>query len=113
MKGKSSLSVMAAGLVLAAGASRANAQAFSENFDDAGAAGRWNIASQLERTAQPTTLPDGSVNFAFDYINLGIAPPAGTSRTIGSFIQVNNTDQAGDEGESYFIFPKTFTLPAG
>ena len=113
MKGKSSLIVMATGLALAAGASRADAQAFSENFDDAGAAGRWNIASQHERTAQPTTLPDGSVNFAFDYSTLGIAPPVGTSSTIGSFIQVNNTDQAGDEGESYVIFPKTFTLPAG
>jgi hypothetical protein len=114
MKGKSSRIVMAAGLAVlaAAGASRAHA-ALTENFDDGAGADRWNVAVQTEATADPTTVPDGSVNFGFDYSTLGIAPPAGTSSTIGAFVQVNSTDQAGDEGETYVIFPKTFTLPSG
>ncbi|MCC6491688.1 MAG: hypothetical protein IT424_01565 [Pirellulales bacterium] len=89
-------------LALLPGAARA--ALFSENFNDGLAASRWSAASQTEATAQPTTLPDGSVNFAFDYSSLGI-PSANGGDTVGAFIQVNNTDQAGDEGESYVIFP--------
>ena len=78
---------------------------FSENFNDGNAATRWSVASQIESTAAPTTVPDGSVNFAFDYSTLGVPPAPGGSDTIGAFIQVNNTDQAGDEGETYVIYP--------
>jgi hypothetical protein len=85
-------------------ASPAGAALFSEDFNDGNAASRWSVAVQTEATAQPTTGPDGSVNFAFDYSTLGIASPGGGD-TIGAFIQVNNTDHAGDEGETYVIFP--------
>jgi hypothetical protein len=78
---------------------------FSENFNDGNAASRWSVAVQTESTALPTTGPDGSVNFAFDYSTLGIPSPPGGSDTTGAFIQVNNTDQEGDEGETYIIYP--------
>lgn len=81
------------------------AATFSEDFNDGNAASRWSVASQIEATAASTTVPDGSVDFAFDYSTLGIANPNGGADTIGAFIQVNSTDQAGDEGESYIIFP--------
>jgi hypothetical protein len=78
---------------------------FSEDFNDGNAATRWSTAVQTESTALPTTGPDGSVNFAFDYSTLGVPSAPGGSGTIGAFIQVNNTDQQGDEGETYIIFP--------
>ena len=90
---------LAAGLL---GVESASAQLFSENFNDLNAASRWSVVSQQEATG--TAPPDGSVDFAFDYSTLGIASPNGGD-TIGAFIQVNKTDQAGDEGESYSIFP--------
>lgn len=91
-------------------ASIASAQLFSENFDDLNAGSRWSVAVQTESTADPSTGPDGSVNFAFDYSTLGIANPAGSGSTIGAFIQVNKTDQVGDEGETYIIFPTGFSV---
>jgi hypothetical protein len=78
---------------------------FSENFNDGNASSRWSVAVQTESTALPSTSPDGSVNFAFDYSSLGIPAAPGGSGTIGAFIQVNNTDQTGDEGETYIIYP--------
>jgi len=90
---------------LALVAPSARAALFSDDFNDGLAATRWSIASQQESTALPTTGPDGSVNFAFDYSTLGVANPGGGSDTIGAFIQVNNTDQTGDEGETYVIYP--------
>jgi hypothetical protein len=98
---------------MAAGAvAQSRAAAFVENFNDGNAASRWTVASQQEATRDPSTGPDGSVNFAFDYSSLGVASPAGSSDTIGAFVQVNNTDQAGDEGETYVIFPTSYALPA-
>ena len=78
---------------------------FTEDFSDGNAASRWSVAVQTEATAAPTTVPDGSVDFAFDYSTLGVPSAPGGTDTIGAFIQVNNTDQAGDEGESYIIYP--------
>jgi hypothetical protein len=88
----------------------ASAALLSEDFNDGAASTRWSVAVQTESTAEPTTLPDGSVNFAFDYSTLGIANPTGGADTIGAFIQVNNTDQTGDEGETYVIFPNGFNV---
>jgi hypothetical protein len=59
----------------------------------------------LESTRDPGTIQDGLVNFAFDYSTLGIANPTGGGDTIGAAIGVNLTDQVGDEGETYIIFP--------
>ncbi len=83
----------------------------SEDFNDGLASTRWSVASQQEATRDPSTGPDGSVDFAFDYSTLGIANPNGGSDTIGAFIQVNKTDQVGDEGETYVIYPngKTYS----
>lgn len=99
--------------VAAASVAQTRAAAFVEDFNDGLAATRWTVASQQEATRDSGTGPDGSVNFAFDYSSLGIASPAGSSDTIGAFVQVNNTDQTGDEGESYVIFPSSYALPAG
>lgn len=90
--------------VLATVSSPAYAAILTETFNDGAAAARWSVAVQTEATAAPSTGPDGSVDFAFDYSSLGIASPSGGD-TIGAFIQVNKTDQTGDEGESYIIFP--------
>jgi hypothetical protein len=87
---------------------------FSENFNDGQAAGRWSVVSQQELRVPPPTLPpDGAVNFAFDYSSLGLANPSGASDSTGAYIRVNLTDQAGNEGESYSIFPtgKSFSGP--
>jgi hypothetical protein len=83
----------------------AGAVLFSEDFNDGAAATRWSTAVQTESTALPTTGPDGSVNLAFDYSTLGVPSAPGGTGTIGAFIQVNNTDQAGDEGETFIIYP--------
>jgi hypothetical protein len=94
----------AACMVVLAGDVRATLL-FSEDFNDGSASTRWSVAAQTEATAEPTTMPDGSVDFAFDYSTLGIANPNGGSDTTGAFIQVNKTDQTGDEGETYIIYP--------
>lgn len=102
---KSSLlgnTIVAAGLI--AFSNLSSAQLFSENFNDLNAASRWGVAFQLEATRQSGTVQDGLVNFAFDYSTLGIASPNGGD-TIGAAIGVNLTDQAGDEGETYIIYP--------
>jgi hypothetical protein len=86
---------------------------FSDDFNDGSAGSRWSVAVQTEATAEPSTLPDGSVNFNFDYGTLGIpAAPNGTGTT-GAFIQVNNTDQVGDEGETYIVYPNGQNFTAG
>jgi len=85
--------------------STSSAALLNEDFNDGAASSRWSVAVQTEATAEPTTGPDGSVDFAFDYSTLGIANPSGGADTIGAFIQVNNTDQVGDEGETYVIYP--------
>jgi hypothetical protein len=82
-----------------------SAQLFSENFNDLNAATRWGSAFQLEATRDPSTIQDGLVNFAFDYSTLGIANPMGSGDTIGAAIGVNLTDQVGDEGETYIMYP--------
>jgi hypothetical protein len=103
----------ALGLPLLAGAAASGATLFSENFNDGNAASRWSTAVQTEATAATTTGPDGSVNFNFDYGTLGIpAAPNGTGTT-GAFIQVNNTDQTGDEGETYVVYPNGQSFTAG
>jgi hypothetical protein len=84
---------------------------FLDSFDDGAAASRWSVVSQQESTG--TAPPDGTVNFAFDYGSLGIPSPTGGATTTGVYIQVNNTDQAGNEGESYSIFPNAVDLPPG
>ena len=84
---------------------------FLDNFDDGQAATRWRIVSQQESGG--TAPPDGSVNFAFDYGSLGIPSPTGGASTTGVYIQVNSTDQPGNEGESYSIFPNAVDLPPG
>jgi hypothetical protein len=99
------LCALAAVCAAISGGPFASAALFSEDFNDGLAASRWSVASQQESTAAPTTGPDGSVDFAFDYSSLGIASPTGSGDTVGAFIQVNKTDQTGDEGESYVIFP--------
>lgn len=83
----------------------ASAQLFVEDFNDGNAASRWNFAFQLEATRDINTGPDGLVDFAFDYSTLGIANPQGGLDTIGAAIGVNLTDQPGDQGETYIIFP--------
>jgi hypothetical protein len=107
---KSNMSLTTLALALALADCCFGAPLFSEDFNDGNAATRWSVASQLESTAAPTTVPDGSVNFAFDYSTLGIPAAPGGSGTIGAFIQVNNTDQAGDEGETYIIYPNAQTF---
>jgi hypothetical protein len=86
---------------------------FSEDFNDGQAATRWSVVSQQEfRTTPPTNYPpDGAVGFAFDYSTLGLANPQGGADTTGAYIRVNQTDQVGNEGEAYGIFPigKSFT----
>ena len=71
-----------------------------EDFNDGLAASRWSVAVQIEATAQPTTGPDGSVSFAFDYSTMGVPSAPGSNDTIGAFLQVNNTDQLGDPFKS-------------
>ena len=93
-------------LLALAAISSARAQTlFFDDFGDGLAASRWSVAVQTESTALSTTGPDGSVNFNFDYSTLGVPAAPGGSDTIGAFIQVNNTDQDGDEGETYVIYP--------
>ena len=96
---------LAAVAAVASAASIASGQLFTENFSDGNAASRWGSAYQLESSRDISTGPDGLVNFAFDYSTLGIASPTGSGDTIGAAIGVNLTDQTGDEGESYIIYP--------
>lgn len=84
---------------------QARAALLEENFNDGLASTRWSIASQQEARSDGSLPPDGSVNLAFDYSTLGIANPNGGTDTIGAFLQVNKTDQPGDEGETYIIYP--------
>jgi hypothetical protein len=91
-----------------------DAALFSEDFNDGQAASRWSVVSQQELRVPPPTLPpDGAVNFAFDYSALGLANPRGPGDTTGAYIRVNLTDQPGNEGEAYSIFPtgKSFSGP--
>lgn len=74
---------------------------FSEDFNDGAAGTRWSEVSQQEGVHGP----DGGVDYAFDYSTLGIANPTGAVDTIGAFLQFNTTDQDGNEGESYSIYP--------
>ena len=93
-------------LLALAAISPARAQTvFMDDFGDGFAASRWSVAVQTEATALSSTGPDGSVNFNFDYSTLGVPAAPGGSDTIGAFIQVNNTNQEGDEGETYVIYP--------
>lgn len=86
----------------------ASAALFSEDFNDGNAASRWSIVSQQEGVVGP----DGGVDFNFDYSTLGIAPPSGSSDTIGAYIHVNDVDDGPvDEGETYAIYPTTYQLP--
>lgn len=104
---------LALGVALGATSQVAYGQAFTEDFNDGLAGSRWTIVSQQEIDAtDPEAINgDGSVNFNFNYSSLGIPNPSGNSDSIGAYIQVNNTDQAGNEGESYSIFPNLFDLP--
>ena len=83
------------------GSSTAMGSLYSEDFNDGLAATRWSVVSQQEGVHGP----DGSVDFAFDYSTLGLSNPAGGLDTTGVFLQFNKTDQVGDEGESYSIYP--------
>lgn len=83
----------------------AHAALLEENFNDGLGSTRWSVASQQEARSDGPLPPDGSANLAFDYSTLGIANPDGGSDTIGAFLQVNKTDQTGDEGETYIIYP--------
>lgn len=109
MKAKRILFVLSGVFVLVVSGS-VSASTLIEDFNDGLAATRWSVAVQIENTADPGRLPDGTVNLAFDYSTLGIANPNGGSDTIGAFIQVNNTDQTGDEGETYIIYPNAFSV---
>ena len=111
MLSKLTSAVAAVAGVAVGSAGQARGAVFTETFDDGLASGRWSVASQQEATRDPSTGPDGSVNFSFDYSTLGIAAPSGSTGTIGAFVQVNNTDQVGDEGETYVIFPSSYALP--
>lgn len=107
------MSCFAALLVATMPGALSAATLFSDDFNDGSAASRWSVAVQTEATAEPTTGPDGSVNFNFDYSTLGIpAAPNGTGTT-GAFIQVNSTDQTGDEGETYIVYPNGQNFAAG
>ncbi len=89
-------------VALAVCASQASAALFSENFNDGLAGSRWSVVSQQDVTG--SNPPDGNVNLAFDYSILGLANPSGGD-TIGGYIRTNLTNQPGDEGESYSIYP--------
>lgn len=95
---------LAAVLLIAMGG-QVRAALFAEDFNDGNAASRWSVVSQQEVRPDGSLLPDGSVDFAFDYSSLGIANPHGGADTTGVFLQFNKTDQDGDEGESYGIYP--------
>lgn len=89
------------------GMSPACSAIFVENFNDGLASTRWSVVSQQESSGMSP--PDGSVNFAFDYSALGISNPS-HGDTIGARIRTNLTNQPGNEGESFSIFPKDQTV---
>ena len=100
-------------VILLAAPCRLRAAAIHEDFNDGLAANRWSVVSQQEVRPDGSLPPDGSVDFAFDYSTLGIANPDGGVDTTGAFLQFNKTDQTGDEGESYSIYPNGFSFTGG
>src|SRR5688500_7534476 len=105
----SAVAVMAG--VAAGSSGQARGAAFTETFDDGLASGRWTVASQQEATRDPSTGPDGSVNFNFDYSTLGIAAPSGSTVQYVASVQTNRTEQHGEEGEPNLIYPNSYAQP--
>lgn len=83
---------------------------FSDNFDDAGGAGRWSDPIvDNEFGAQ-----DGSVDYAFDYAAAGIPPAPNGGGGIGVQFIANPTDNStGDEGEALGIISDLASMPSG
>ena len=86
------------------------AQLFMEDWDDGNGAMRW---SDPIVDAENGTF-DGSVDYAFDYSTVGVAPaPNSSGTTTGLFMEVNTSVQEGDQGETVAILADSFTIPAG
>lgn len=90
-------------------AATAQAQLFSETFDDLNAVGRWSDPIvDAENGAF-----DGQVDYAFDYSAVGIPSAPNGGGTIGALMEVNRTDQGGDQGETVGVIATGVTLPDG
>lgn len=85
------------------------ASAFTDNFDDGAAATRWSAPIVDAETG----VFDGNVNYAFDYGAIGIPAAPGGGGSTGIFMEVNLTDQGGDQGETVVLLANGLTLPAG
>lgn len=99
--------VMAASLTF----STAKAQTiFTESWDDGDGAMRWSAPIVDAENG----LFDGTVDYAFDYSTLGVpSAPNSDGSTVGLFMEVNTTDQEGDEGESVAIIASDLSIPDG
>ena len=89
------------------------AAAQTETFDDGNAAARFS--APLVTLEQQALGPDSSVNYAFDYSTLGIAPAPNTTggTTTGISFGMNLTNQPGSEGESVGVTASALSLPTG
>lgn len=88
-------------------AATAQAQLYSETFDDSGASSRWSAPIvDAENGAF-----DGQVDYAFDYSAVGIPAAPNGGGTIGALMEANRTAQTGDQGETVGIVSTGVTLP--
>lgn len=94
---------------MVSGALPAAAQLFTENFDDGAAATRWSAPIVDAETG----VFDGNLFYDWDYVSQGIPLAPGGGSGTGLFMEVNLTDQTGDEGESVAILANGLSLPTG
>ncbi|TWT96879.1 hypothetical protein Pla108_26540 [Botrimarina colliarenosi] len=82
---------------------------FSEDFDDGLASTRWSAPFFDSEDG----VADGTVDYAFDYVALGLPLAPGGGSGTGVFFEANVIDNTGDEGVSLAIIPLAPSLPSG
>lgn len=95
-------------------AATAQAELYSENWDDGAGATRWSDPIVDQENGADVGF-DGLVDYAYDYSTAGIlASPSSGGTTIGARFAVNVTDDIpGDEGSAVGIIANDAVIPAG